>query len=242
MSRRILTWVTPLVAAGVALSVPSLAGNPNTIKPPDYASTPVARYATMDASECYAELDRRAIPYAKAQNLDGVDAPVRIVGPLHGVIFTHLNHSRDESLNADTGVADCRLVLALDDFSRRLVSHGVVEVAFISAYRPRAPGTVLPGQRHPAALAMDVAWMRKSDGSTLNIQRDFHGRVGARTCGSRPEPPRESSGSAVELRSILCEAADQRLFNLVLTPNYNREHYNHVHLEVRRNIDWILVQ
>jgi hypothetical protein len=91
-------------------------------------------------------------------------------------------------------------------------------------------------------LAIDVAWIRRDDGQELNVLRDFHGRVGARTCGKRAESPRARSDGALQLREIVCEAANERLFNLVLTPNYNREHHNHVHLEVRRNIDWILVQ
>jgi hypothetical protein len=47
--------------------------------------------------------------------------------------------------------------------------------------------------------------------------------------------------AATELRSILCEAVAQHLFNVVLTPNYNREHHNHFHLEVTAGVKWFLV-
>ena len=48
--------------------------------------------------------------------------------------------------------------------------------------------------------------------------------------------------TADELRSIVCEAADQRLFTVILTPNYNRAHANHFHLEVTPDVTWHLVR
>jgi hypothetical protein len=242
MSRTIVAWGMPLCIGFTLLSTASLAGNPNAVRVQDYASTPAARYAGMESAACVEQLNQRKLPYSQRSELAGVDTPVRITGPLHGVRFTQLNHTRDEAMNSDSAVVDCRLALALDDFASKLAARQVVEVGFISAYRPDPSHSVAPGQRHPAGLAMDVAWIRKDGGSELNVLRDFHGRVGARTCGARAEPPRVRTDSALELRSILCDASGDHLFNLVLTPNYNREHHNHVHLEVRRSIDWFLVQ
>ena len=34
------------------------------------------------------------------------------------------------------------------------------------------------------------------------------------------------------MRSLVCDAAEQKLFQLVLTPHYNDAHANHIHLEV----------
>ena len=53
--------------------------------------------------------------------------------------------------------------------------------------------------------------------------------------------PRPATLEAVKLRSILCEAVSRRLFNVVLTPNYNRPHKNHFHLEVSAGVKWFLV-
>ena len=62
--------------------------------------------------------------------------------------------------------------------------------------------------------------------------------VGAGGAGAGPYP---ATAEAVKLRAILCEAVDARLFNVVLTPNYNRPHKNHFHLELTEGVTWFLV-
>ena len=37
------------------------------------------------------------------------------------------------------------------------------------------------------------------------------------------------------------KAYEAQLFNVVLTPNYNKPHANHFHLEVTRGVKWFLV-
>ena len=65
-------------------------------------------------------------------------------------------------------------------------------------------------------------------------------RIGASTCGPGTGPsPVTPEASA--LRSIVCEAADQHLFNIELTPDYNWQHRNHFHLEVRPAVHWQLI-
>jgi hypothetical protein len=40
----------------------------------------------------------------------------------------------------------------------------------------------------------------------------------------------------------VCAAADAHLFTTILTPNYDRAHYNHFHLEVTPEVKWHLVR
>ncbi|HEY0990404.1 MAG TPA: extensin family protein, partial [Kofleriaceae bacterium] len=63
---------------------------------------------------------------------------------------------------------------------------------------------------------------------------------GAKTCGEGAGP-HPATDAALALRAILCETVDARLFNVVLTPNYNRPHKNHFHLEVTAGVSWFLV-
>jgi hypothetical protein len=221
---------------------PSHANNPNVVKPADYASTSAARYAGMDAATCMQQLAQRQVPHEAAAAVAGVDAPVRITGLLHGIKLTLINRAPDEARNADAAVTDCRLALAVDELAAKLAGKKVVEIGFISAYRKDDTGKVKAGERHPAGLAIDVAWMKTDDGREVNVKKDFHGRIGARTCGQRAEQPKTRTDGTSLLREIICEAAGERMFNLVLTPNYDQAHHDHVHFEVRRNIDWILVQ
>jgi Extensin-like protein C-terminus len=211
------------------------------VEPPDAAHAPAVRYASLDRASCEAELRKRAIPFARVDAAKGVLAPVRLAGPIRGVAYrTELPAAQRPTSPYE--IFDCRLVLALDDFSQILAKHDVVGVVHYSAYRP--PGLKWPtgkvGTRHGGGLAIDVGKLVKKDGSLLHIEKDFHGRIGATTCGPNTGPD-PATPEAVELRTIVCEATGARLFNVALTPDYNWEHRNHFHLEVTANAKWFLV-
>jgi hypothetical protein len=204
-------------------------------------TAPAIRYGAMDLATCEVELGRRGVPFAPVDEARGVLAPVRLTGPLHGVTFrTGLSASNRES--SPWEIVDCRLALALDDFAEQLEAHDVVTVVHLSIYRPpssRWPDGKL-ASRHPGGLAMDASTFVKKDGTKLEVQRDFHGRIGAKTCGPGTGP-HPATPEASELRSILCDAADARLFNVVLSPDYNWRHRNHFHLEVTAGAKWFVV-
>ena len=208
--------------------------------PTAIAPAPAERYARFDRDECEAELGRRGVPFTRVEEARGVLAPVRLEGPLHGVTYrTGLAESRRET--SPWEIVDCRLALALDDFAVQLAAHDVVEVVHYSIYRPpssRWPAAKI-ASRHPGALAIDAASFVKRGGRTLSVERDFHGRIGAATCGSGG--PNPATLEAIELRRIVCDAAEARLFNVALTPDYNWAHRNHFHLEVTAGVDWFMV-
>jgi hypothetical protein len=51
-------------------------------------------------------------------------------------------------------------------------------------------------------------------------------------------PPGEENVNQRTLRSLVCSAARQELFQVILTPHHDRAHRNHVHLELRPGVDW----
>jgi hypothetical protein len=137
---------------------------------------------------------------------------------------------------------DCRLVLSLDDFAATIAERGIVEVRTLSAYRTRAESGCTrkyDGEQHCAALAVDVGSFKERDGTVLDVERDFHGHIGALTCrnGAHPTP---ETGAATELWEIAGGAAGKN-FLVVLTPNWNSDHRNHMHLELTTH-DWVLVR
>lgn len=203
----------------------------------DHRGMPVAsRYAGLDRASCEAELRRRRIAFTRVGEARGVVAPLRLAGPLSGVTFRS-NLPASKSRTSPYDIYDCRLVLALDDFARVLAKHDIVEVVHLSVYRPVSKKVTLKGagRRHGGALAIDAALFKTKDGRTLSVEKDFRPRrIGARPC---PAP-----ASASELRKIACEAGDARLFNVLLTPHYNRAHHNHFHLEVTAGVRWTLVR
>lgn len=95
-----------------------------------------------------------------------------------------------------------------------------------------------PGTRHPAGLAIDVGLLHKKDGRWLNVASDFRGKIGERTCGQGARVPEDPV--ALELRAIVCEAADAGVFTYVLTPGYNVAHADHFHMEIKAGVKWFL--
>jgi hypothetical protein len=192
-------------------------------------------YAKLDRDACEAELRKRKVAFTRVPEARGVVAPVRLEGPLSGVSF-HSPLPASQRKTAPIEIVDCRLVLALDDFARMLARHDIVEVVHLSMWRPASVKALRggPGRRHGGALAIDAAVFKTSDGRSLSVEKDFHGRIGAKPC---PAPV-----DASELRKIACEAHDARLFNVLLTPDYNWAHRNHFHLEVTAGVPWTLVR
>jgi hypothetical protein len=210
--------------------------------PADPEATPAFRYANLDRDACEAELARRAIPFVRVDEARGVLAPVRLTGPVAGIAY-HTGLPPDQRLTSPNEVFDCRLILALSDFSAILAAHDVVEVIHMSGWRP-PPSKSWPagklGTRHDGALALDAGTFVHKDGTKLDVLKDFHGRIGARTCGPGTGPW-PATPQAKELRSIACEAAEAHLFQVELTPDYNWPHRNHFHLEVTPGVKWFLV-
>lgn len=202
-------------------------------RPDDYAQTPAFRYGLLTREECEAELLRRKLPFEReTEAWLGVRAPVRMTGALHGVTYrTRL--SAEQRATTKWEVADCRLVLALDDFSQILVKHEIAEVIHYSMYRPpeKSHPADKDGIRHGGALALDAGKFVGTDGSVIDVDKHWNGRLGAKTCGE-DAGPKPATAEAKKLRAILCDAVAARIFNSYLTPNYNRAHKNHFHLEI----------
>jgi hypothetical protein len=203
----------------------------------------------MGAAQCTAELTRRKVAWSPVERAPGVRIPVRLPKDVGGVIYRTELPPHLRAANPFE-VFDCRLVLALHDWSRVLHVHDIDEVLIFSAWRP--PGKRWPdgksGTRHPGALAIDAYRFGKklSSGQSsrgwLDVEKNFHGSIGAAPCGPRAAPPSPSTPESRELRSIACEAADQHLFTAILTPNFNRAHKNHFHLEIAPEVRWYLVR
>jgi hypothetical protein len=208
--------------------------------PGDADALPAYRYGSLSADDCKAELTARSIPFVEETGR-GVVQPVRLTGPLHGVTY-RTDEGEQKRATTPYEIADCRLVLALDDFAQILERHDIVEVRHYSIYRP--PGKSWPeakaATQHAGALALDAGRFITKDGAALDVTKHFHGAIGDATCG-KSAAPHPATKEATELRSILCEAVGAHLFNIVLTPNFNRPHHNHFHLEVAAGVKWYLV-
>lgn len=194
--------------------------------------------ADLGPHRCFRLLDRLGIEYDRTAQVvadarDAVEAPLLLRGPVGGVRFVHEGHEPVFE------VADCRLVIALRRWAAILRAAGVDEVEHMSIYRPdaRVRETGQPSG-HSRGLAMDAARFHFEDGRVLDVLDDWKDKkLGEDPCDDRPD---ESQDEAL-LRSFVCQAAAQGIFEVIITPNHNRDHRNHVHVEVVPDVDWTYV-
>ena len=109
--------------------------------------------------------------------------------------------------------------------------------------RPASPPPAGTGRgpivsRHPDGLAIDVGAFIKRDGTVLSVASHFRGTIGAPTCGPGVAVPQDEH--ARELRNIVCESFDRKLFTYVLTPNFDAPHQDHFHMEIKPGVRWFL--
>ena len=168
--------------------------------PAEWASAPSARYAALSGAACRTALGDRGIAFTSVGKARGVLAPVRIIDGVGGVLYRTLL-PREKRLENAHDLFDCRLVLALHDFSAILKRHDIDVALIYSAWRPpskRWPADRL-GRRHPGALAVDIFRFGKrlEEGETkrqwLDVIKDFGGQIGAPSCGTKAPPLKPST-------------------------------------------------
>lgn len=211
--------------------------------PANAEMTPAYRYAQLAFGDCEAEIEHRDIPAQRdPSDWPQLKQPMRLSGALNGVIF-RTDRPPTERGNSPYELIDCRLLLALDDFSKLLRAEGIGEAVYSSAYRP--PGANAdadaPGKRHAGGLAIDIHRFQRDDGEWIKIETDFHGRIGRKVCGKNASPPHPATSEARLLRRLVCGASEQHLFQSILTPNYDHPHRNHLHLEITVGVRWFIL-
>jgi hypothetical protein len=227
-------------ACGAALAVPDdgpPAPEPSVIDaPPPLAPLPEGRAVGRTSPDlCLDLLVAHEVGFEPVdpEAAPGIEAPVRLVGPIGGVSLG------SSSRTWNNEVYDCRLVLALLAWSSELAEAGVVRIDHASSYRPgaRVSASGAPSG-HAAGLALDVMRFHRADGSVLDVLDLWSSAErGADPCGDGHDDP----GDLAALRALVCGAAEADLFQIVLTPHFNETHRNHVHLEVRPDVEWSYV-
>jgi hypothetical protein len=133
-----------------------------------------------------------------------------------------------------------RLTGPLLSWAPTLRRAGVARIEHYSMYRPGARvGGSGRESGHARGLAIDAARFYLRNGSVLDVLTDWEERDhGGAPCPRRPE---EAWPSRL-LRGIVCDAVDQQLFQIVITPHHDHAHDNHVHLERKPEVSWTYVR
>lgn len=190
--------------------------------------------AALSDGACLRALQRARVPFERLAPTAGIAQPIRLTGPLEGVRY------RSSERREVYELMDCRLAVGLVRFSRMLRTLGITEVQHYSTYRPptEAEARRQPVQaRHAGGMAIDAAWFVRQDGARFSVLEHFHGHLGRPVCGPDARVPNDDEGARL-LRTIACDAGRRGYFHVILTPNYNRPHRNHFHLEVTRRANW----
>jgi hypothetical protein len=240
---RLITLIGVLSCASFAQGAVQLSEKPAFREPlPDLATLvrgSAMKNANLSEKQCRAQLKDRGLAHQRVYGgAAGIATPLRLTGPVNDVKFLTAGPKSKFSL------LDCRLALTLTELATVLAAHSVAEIRIDSFYRPKAH---LYGRKrsklsqHAYGLAMDVTAFKLKDGRTLDVERDFHGKIAEPVCGPGAELT-PVTPEATELRNIVCAIARTGMFHNLLTPNYNTAHRNHFHFDITRNAKTIGVR
>lgn len=186
----------------------------------------------MSTQKCHAYLRQSEVPFKAVRRRDArsVEIPVRITGPIAGVTW-RIPWSENESTDLHT-IWDCRMVAAMVPFTRWLASYGVVEIAYFSSLRGGKAARAKPTSQHNIGLAVDFLGFRRAAGDLQKVEQNFKKRR-LRSCPAvAAAPPRGASASEI-YHAIVCEGVRHGLLHTILTPDHDRAHYNHLHLDLK---------
>jgi hypothetical protein len=172
---------------------------------------------------------------AMEEAVPGIEEPVRLRGPLAGLRFAPTGRRGLEG-----EVFDRRLLEAVAGWAPSLAAEGVTGLRYLSCYRRgariRRSGRV---SGHARGLALDLAVLERGDLEPLDVEHGWAVRDrGADPCATTDD---DDEGTAL-WRRVVCRAVADGRFQIVLTPHHDDDHFNHVHLEVKPEVDWVYVR
>ncbi|QQR91649.1 MAG: extensin family protein [Myxococcales bacterium] len=188
--------------------------------------------ASTDSDTCKTLLKKHDVEFT---NLDpdefqSIEQPLSLQSDIGGItVHTHGGHE-------DQSILDCRLALAILAWSPILRGAGVIGIEHFSIYRPGATVAGTSKQSgHATGLAIDLSYLRFEEDTSLNVLDHWETyKRNTPPCASYPE---QSEANRL-FRDLVCEAFHRGLFQVVLTPHFNKAHRNHVHLELVPEVDW----
>jgi hypothetical protein len=181
---------------------------------------------------CLQYLAQKGVRYQPGPADKGIRTPVEVTGPLAGVRLT-------PRLGLPA-LMDCELARALVEAAPVLHEAGIDELNYSSAYsyRMRHGSTTLSS--HARGLAIDVHVLRGPAGS-FNVAHDFEAGSG-HWLGIVPQNGdlagcigRPGTDAGLRLRTLVCRLKHHSAFRVIVTPDDNDDHRDHLHLEAFPN-------
>jgi len=174
-------------------------------EPPEWTEEVRAhRYGSLDEDRCAAELERRGARLAQQPDAPPVEFPVRLAAPLRGVEFAGLGLATPRAASP-YDIADCRLVVALDDLSGILQRHGIVRVEHFSIYRPSLRAAAKPKGPKPKPGVVPSLFPRgPASAPRPAAPPRGPGKTNAKTAApKRPPPNQHAKGLAIDIGAFV---------------------------------------
>ena len=145
-----------------------------------------------------------------------VDEPVRIYSPINGIDYRYISNEEPSPL-----LVSCNLALALAKLGDLLQLKQAVEVAHIGTYNCRVISGTDTLSEHAFARAIDLGGFELEDGTYMTIYEHWEDGVA---------DPITFEGQW--LKDLTDKRYEQMIFNIILTPNYNAAHDDHLHVDL----------
>jgi hypothetical protein len=207
--------VCALLAAGLALNTQAAAGSAEKRR------------------LCHQELERRGVSFTPGPSQRGVRMPVTVDLPLGGISY----YGYGDSAPQRSLFMDCRLAVALHRTAFTLKRAGIKAVEHLGIYSYRCIAGTDPCvlSQHARARAIDFHEFRSARGKAYNVEDDWLvDRRRRPTCSSKDRKRKNGF-----LHDLVCTWDAREIFNVILTPNYNAAHRNHIHVDLTRDEDFI---
>lgn len=179
-------------------------------------------------SECWADMRSLGVTWRKSAARKQVLEPVEIDPVINGVTFVGAKATAPSWL-----YMDCALASRLGKLAAIVGAEGITEVKLlgIHAYRKiRNPRCQARGDcglsQHSFATAVDI---HEFSGPSVraNVEADWVIDKPGEVCSATARKPADAL-----LHKLACAMRDERVFNVILTPNYNELHRNHFHVDL----------
>ena len=177
---------------------------------------------------CHAFLEQHDVPFVPVRRFEArrVAQPIRLSGPLAGVIF-EIPWSKDMSRDKHA-IWDCRLAAAMIPLASWLSAQGVQKVQYFSVLRYGSAARRKPRSQHNVGLAIDVLALVDHRGDRRVVETNY---AKGRLVGC--PPPHHPSRTTRLYWSFVCQIHRSKLAHTVLTPDYDRAHRNHLHIDIK---------
>jgi hypothetical protein len=191
--------------------------------------------APFPLSACHKELLSRGIEFSPAPNpldhpdglpnlLCDIEDPVWITPVIHGVTY------RPGSADSDPSplFVACPMALSIDKASEMLAARGGTDLIHYGTYNCRVIAGTETLSEHGLARALDIGAIRRNNGDVYTVLTDWE-----------KDQPSPTTAAGKFLKELVQAYHDDKVFNIILTPDYNAAHADHFHVDLTPGSDFL---